>query len=86
MVKKAPFAALLFLFLVISTGCDESAGCDDCDEGYQFDYVTTGNIQELTTIVGIEIGDCFRYIQDGTEYDLDHVAVVNDCCCEIQGY
>ncbi len=86
MVKKAPFAALLFLFLDISTGCDESAGCDDCDEGYQFDYVTTGNIQELTTIVGIEIGDCFRFKLDGSDFDLDNVAVVDDCCCETQGY
>ena len=89
MVKKAPFAVLLSLFLVISTGCDESAGCDDCggtlDEGYLFDYVSTEDMQELGTIDDIEIGACIRYIQDGTEYDLDHVAVVNDCCCEIQG-
>ena len=90
MVKKAPFAALLFLFLVISTGCDESAGCDDCggtlDEGYLFDYVSTEDMQELGAIDDIEIGACIRFKLDGSDFDLDNVAVVDDCCCETQGY
>ena len=87
MVKKAPFVVLLSLFLVFSTGCDESVGCDDCggtlDEGYLFDYVSTEDMQELGTIDDIEIGACIRF---GSDFDLDNVAVVDDCCCETQGY
>ena len=90
MVKKAPFVVLLSLFLVISTGCDESVGCDDCggtlDEGYLFDYVSTEDMQELGTIDDIEIGACIRFKLDGSDFDLDNVAVVDDCCCETQGY
>jgi hypothetical protein len=90
MVKKAPFVVLLSLFLVFSTGCDESVGCDDCggtlDEGYLFDYVSTEDMQELGAIDDIEIGACIRFKLDGSDFDLDNVAVVDDCCCETQGY
>ena len=90
MVKKAPFTALLSLFLVISTGCDESAECHDCggtlDEGFLFDYVSTEDMQELGTIDDIEIGACIRFKLDDSDFDLDNVAVVDDCCCETQGY
>ena len=89
MLKSVAIAASLFLFLVFSTGCDESAGCDDCggtlDEGYLFDYVSTENMQNLITIDGIEIGACIRFKKDGSEFDLDNVAVVDDCCCETLG-
>ena len=64
--------------------------CDDCagtlDEGYLFDYVSTEDMQDLTTIDGIEIGACIRFKLDGSDFDLDNVAVVDDCCCETLGY
>ena len=90
MLKSVAITASLSLFLFFYTGCDESAGCDDCggtlDEGYLFDYVSTENMQNLITIDGIEIGACIRFKMDGSEFDLDNVAVVDDCCCESQGY
>ena len=90
MKKTVAIAASLSLFLVFSTGCDESVGCDDCggtlDEGYLFDYVSTEDMQDLTTIDGIEIGACIRFKLDGSDFDLDNVAVVDDCCCETLGY
>ena len=90
MLKSVAITASLSLFLVFSTGCDESAGCDDCggtlDEGYLFDHVSTENMQNLIIINGIEIGACIRVKMDGSEFDLDNVAVVDDCCCETLGY
>jgi hypothetical protein len=43
-------------------------------------------MQELGTIDDIEIGACIRFKLDGSDFDLDNVAVVDDCCCETQGY
>ena len=77
----------LSLFLFFPPVAMNRLGCDDCggtlDEGYLFDYVSTEDMQELGAIDDIEIGACIRF---GSDSDLDNVAVVDDCCCETQGY
>jgi len=77
------------ILLLILVGCPSTdEGCDDCGgtiiDGYYFDEVTTEDIAELGGVDGIEeieIGACIRYKLDGTEFDLETVDVVDDCCC-----
>lgn len=66
--------------------CEEEEGCDDCGgtilDGYLFNEVTTEDLTVLGTIDNIEVGVCIRYKLDGTEFDLETVKVVDDCCCD----
>ncbi len=82
---------LFLLYLIIAlalVACpDKEEGCDDCGgtilDGYYFDEVTTEDIAELGEIEGIEIGACIRYKLDlgGTNFNIESVKVVDDCCC-----
>lgn len=83
-MKKLVYITLL-LGLFIHTACEEKKGCDDCGggilEGFIFKEVTTDDLSALGTVEGIELGVCIRYKLDGTEFDLETVKVVDDCCC-----
>lgn len=76
--------------ILFSTGCNDTSNCEDCggslDEGFLFKYVEATDIPDLTEIEGIDVGACIRYKLAGEEFDLDNVAVVDDCCCETLGY
>lgn len=80
---------ILFLFMTISlflSACQKEEGCDECGgsilDGYLFKKVTTEDLSILGTIEDIEVDACIRYQLDGTDFDLETVKVVDDCCCE----
>ncbi len=91
-MRKTIQATIFSLALLYTFGCEDTAGCDDCggtpDEGFLFKYVEAADVLELAEIeeIEIEIGACIRYKLEGEDFDLDNVEVVDDCCCETQGY
>ncbi len=68
------------------SACEKDEGCDDCGgtilDGYLFSEVTTADLSTLGAVEDIEVGACIRYKLDGTEFDLETVKVVDDCCCQ----
>lgn len=72
--------------MIAFTACEKEEGCDDCGgtilDGYLFNEVTTEDLSALGAVEGIEVGACIRYKLDGTEFDLETVMVVDDCCCD----
>jgi len=72
--------------LVMFSACEKDEGCDDCGgtilDGYLFSEVTTADLSTLGAVEDIEVGACIRYKLDGTEFDLETVKVVDDCCCQ----
>jgi len=81
------FPLYLIIALAMAACADNKKGCDECGgtilDGYYFDEVTTDDIAELGEIEGIEIGACIRYKLDldGTNFNIETVKVVDDCCC-----
>ena len=85
MNMKIKSLLLSFVILVPFTSCEKEEGCDDCggdiSDGYFFNEVTPEDLIVLGA-VEVEVGACIRYKLDGTEFDLETVMVVDDCCCE----
>ena len=75
-----------FLTMLVFLACEKEEGCDDCGgtilDGYLFNEVTTEDLSVLGTVEDIEVGVCIRYKLDGTDFDLETVLVVDDCCCD----
>jgi|TARA_B100001971_G_scaffold118224_1_gene108891 hypothetical protein len=76
----------VLLLAFILPACEKEEGCDGCGgsilDGYLFNEVTTEDLSALGTIEDIEVGACIRYKLDGTEFDLETVKIVDDCCCD----
>ncbi len=79
------FVPVLILVLVFVACPNNEEGCNDCGgtiiDGYFFSEVTIEDLTVLVDIEGIEVGACIRFKLDGTEFDLETVKVVDDCCC-----
>ena len=75
-----------FLAMLVFLACEKEEGCDDCGgtilDGYFFSEVSTADLTVLGTVEDIEVGVCIRYKLDGTDFDLETVLVVDDCCCD----
>ncbi len=79
--------SILILFFCIS--CNEDDSCTDCggglEEGYLYKTVTEDDISKLGQL-GITLDECiqFKFVSDtGEELDIETVAVVDDCCCDL---
>lgn len=79
---KKIFLTIGLLFVACQ---NQNEGCDSCGgtilDGYYFSEVTTEDLTTLGTVENIEVGACIRYKLDGTDFDLETVKVVDDCCC-----
>jgi hypothetical protein len=84
-MKTSILITSLFTFIFF-TACEKDEGCDECGgtilDGYLFNEVTTDDLTTLGAVEGIEEGVCIRYTLDGSEFDLETVKVVDDCCCD----
>ncbi len=84
MIRKF-FPLVLILVFALVACQNKEEGCDECGgtilDGYYFNKVTIEDLSVLGEIDGIEIGACIRFKLDGTEFDLETVKVVDDCCC-----
>ena len=84
MIRKF-FPLVLILVFALVACPNKEEGCDECGgtilDGYYFNKVTVEDLSVLGEIDGIEIGACIRFKLDGTEFDLETVKVVDDCCC-----
>ena len=77
----------LSLFFLIT--CEDNPGCASCGggllEGFLFKKVTQDDLAEIGNIEGMNIGICIRYQLLGLtdeEFDLETIAIVDDCCCD----
>ena len=77
----------LSLFLLVT--CEDNPECASCGggllEGYLFKKVTQDDLAEIGNIEGMNIGICIRYQLLGLtdeEFDLETIAIVDDCCCD----
>jgi len=77
----------LSLFLLVT--CEDNPECASCGggllEGFLFKKVTQDDLAEIGNIEGINIGICIRYQLLGLtdeEFDLETIAIVDDCCCD----
>lgn len=87
MKNIALIAGIAGLIFLVGISCKESKPCSDCGggitDGYLFKKVTEADIPELSSIDGIEIDNCirFKFVLDETDFDLETVNIVDDCCC-----
>jgi len=77
----------LSLFLLVT--CEDNPECASCGggllEGFLFKKVTQDDLSEIGNIEGMNIGICIRYQLLGLtdeEFDLETIAIVDDCCCD----
>ena len=80
---------ILTLSLFLLVNCEDSPECVSCGggllEGFLFKNVTQDDLVEIGNIEGINIGICIRYQLLGLtdeEFDLETIAIVDDCCCD----
>jgi hypothetical protein len=82
---KTSILIISCLAILIFPACEKEEGCEDCGgsilDGYLFNEVATEDLTALGTIEDIEVGVCIRYKLDGSEFNLESVKVVDDCCC-----
>ncbi len=78
---------ILSLFLMVT--CEENPECASCGgdllDGFLFKEVTQDDLADIGNIEGINIGICIRYQLTGLteeEFNLETIAIVDDCCCE----
>ena len=61
--------------------------CTNCGgglvDGYMYKEVSMADLVGLGAVEDIEVGVCIRYKLDGTDFDLETVQVVDDCCCTL---
>ena len=77
----------LSFFLLVT--CEDNPECASCGggllEGFLFKKVTQDDLAEIGNIEGMNIGICIRYQLLGLtdeEFDLETIAIVDDCCCD----
>ena len=80
---------ILTLSLFFLVTCEDSPECASCGsgllEGFLFKKVTQDDLAEIGNIEGMNIGICIRYQLLGLtyeEFDLETIAIVDDCCCD----
>ena len=80
---------ILTLSLFFLVTCENNPECVSCGgsllEGFLFKKVTQDDLAEIGNIEGINIGICIRYQLLGLtdeEFDLETIAIVDDCCCD----
>ena len=80
---------ILTLSLFLLVNCEDNPECVSCGggllEGFLFKNVTQDDLVEIGNIEGINIGICIRYQLLGLteeEFDLETIAIVDDCCCD----
>jgi len=80
---------LLTLSTFLLVTCEDNPECTSCggdlSDGFLFKEVTQNDLAEIGNIEGMNIGICIRYQLTGLieeEFDLETIAVVDDCCCE----
>ena len=84
-MKKLVFIFLMLVFL----GC-ESDECGSCGggvlDGYLFKTVTEDDrVQLSSTLPELELEACirFKFELNGSDFNLETVTVVDDCCCDL---
>ena len=80
---------ILTLSFFMMVTCEDNPECASCGggllDGFLFKEVTPDDLAEIGNIEGMNIGICIRYQLLGLteeEFDLETIAIVNDCCCE----
>ena len=80
---------ILTLSLFLLVNCEDNPECVSCGggllEGFLFKNVTQDDLAEIGNIEGMNIGICIRYQLLGLtdeEFDLETIAIVDDCCCD----
>ena len=86
---KVFLTIILTLSLFLLFTCDDNSECASCGgnllDGFLFKEVTQSDLAEIGNIEGMNIGICIRYQLTGLteeEFDLETIAIVDDCCCE----
>jgi len=81
------------ILMILATGlflasCSEDKNCPDCGsilDGYIFKTITTDDLAQnegLALLADVHAGVCVRTKLNGTEFDLESLEIVDDCCCE----
>ena len=80
---------ILTLSFFMMVTCEDNPECASCGggllDGFLFKEVTQDDLAEIGNIEEMNIGICIRYQLLGLteeEFDLETIAIVNDCCCE----
>ena len=79
---------ILTLSFFMMVTCEDNPECASCGggllDGFLFKEVTQDDLAEIGNIEGMNIGICIRYQLLGLteEFDLETIAIVDDCCCE----
>ena len=86
---KVLLIILIILSLFLMVTCEENPECASCGgdllDGFLFKEVTQDDLADIGNIEGINIGICIRYQLTGLteeEFNLETIAIVDDCCCE----
>ena len=80
---------ILILSFFMMVTCEDNPECASCggdlSDGFLFKEVTQKDLADIGNLEGMNIGICIRYQLTGLieeEFDLETIAIVDDCCCE----